>query len=135
MFCRYQQRTVTYPQPDSKPLDQQALPKKEKKPINRGARLGADTCCANCRTTKTSLWRRNSEGNPVCNACGLYFKLHGCARPLTMRKDKVQPRKRKTPDSSKNRKTMFSKRQPPTSNCRSASNYGKSTSTCLVSRF
>ncbi len=34
-------------------------------------------CCANCSTTTTTLWRRNNQGEPVCNACGLYFKLHG----------------------------------------------------------
>ncbi|KAF2985224.1 hypothetical protein EK904_007538 [Melospiza melodia maxima] len=33
--------------------------------------------CANCHTTTTTLWRRNAEGEPVCNACGLYMKLHG----------------------------------------------------------
>ena len=33
--------------------------------------------CANCSTTTTTLWRRNNQGEPVCNACGLYFKLHG----------------------------------------------------------
>lgn len=26
--------------------------------------------CANCHTTVTPLWRRNSEGKPICNACG-----------------------------------------------------------------
>ena len=34
------------------------------------------TVCANCRTTTTTLWRRNGSGEPVCNACGLYHKLH-----------------------------------------------------------
>ncbi|XP_060608116.1 transcription factor GATA-4-like isoform X1 [Ruditapes philippinarum] len=51
--------------------------------------------CANCHTTTTTLWRRNSEGEPVCNACGLYYKLHGVNRPLAMKKDGIQTRKRK----------------------------------------
>jgi hypothetical protein len=25
--------------------------------------------CANCHTIITTLWRRNNEGEPVCNAC------------------------------------------------------------------
>lgn len=36
----------------------------------------AGTSCANCQTTTTTLWRRNANGDPVCNACGLYYKLH-----------------------------------------------------------
>ncbi|XP_053208593.1 transcription factor GATA-4-like isoform X2 [Panonychus citri] len=52
-------------------------------------------CCSNCGTTTTTLWRRNNEGDPVCNACGLYFKLHNVNRPLAMRKEGIQTRKRK----------------------------------------
>ncbi|XP_046393402.1 uncharacterized protein LOC124161198 [Ischnura elegans] len=51
--------------------------------------------CANCNTNNTTLWRRNNSGDPVCNACGLYFKLHGVARPMSMKKDGIQTRKRK----------------------------------------
>lgn len=34
-------------------------------------------------------------GDIVCNACGLYQKIHGQARPITLKKDNVQTRKRK----------------------------------------
>ncbi|XP_059611987.1 uncharacterized protein LOC132258622 isoform X2 [Phlebotomus argentipes] len=51
--------------------------------------------CANCQTTTTTLWRRNHNGDPVCNACGLYYKLHNVQRPLSMKKEGVQTRKRK----------------------------------------
>lgn len=46
--------------------------------------------CTNCQTTTTSLWRRNSLGETVCNACGLYYKLHNINRPLAMKKDSIQ---------------------------------------------
>ncbi|KAM7126001.1 transcription factor GATA-5 isoform 2-T2 [Molossus nigricans] len=55
----------------------------------------AGLCCTNCHTTTTTLWRRNADGEPVCNACGLYTKLHGVPRPLAMKKESIQTRKRK----------------------------------------
>ncbi|XP_068172254.1 GATA binding protein 1a [Antennarius striatus] len=63
----------------------------------------AGTLCANCHTSTTKLWRRNANGEPVCNACGLYYKLHNINRPLTMKKDGIQTRNRKV--SSKNKKS------------------------------
>ncbi|XP_061770186.1 transcription factor GATA-3 isoform X8 [Nerophis ophidion] len=47
---------------------------KPKRRLSAARRAG--TSCANCQTTTTTLWRRNANGDPVCNACGLYFKLH-----------------------------------------------------------
>ncbi|XP_016769884.2 box A-binding factor isoform X3 [Apis mellifera] len=56
--------------------------------------------CANCRTSNTTLWRRNNNGEPVCNACGLYYKLHNVNRPLSMKKEGIQTRKRKPKNNS-----------------------------------
>lgn len=37
--------------------------------------------CSNCKTKKTPLWRKGDEGEALCNACGLYEKLHKKPRP------------------------------------------------------
>ncbi|EPQ26383.1 uncharacterized protein PFL1_06031 [Pseudozyma flocculosa PF-1] len=52
------------------------------------------TVCSNCQTTKTPLWRRDPEGLPLCNACGLFLKLHGVVRPLSLKKDVIKKRNR-----------------------------------------
>ncbi|ORY45111.1 GATA-domain-containing protein [Rhizoclosmatium globosum] len=55
-------------------------------PIDGGASgllLLANTTCINCKTTTTPLWRRDDNGQSICNACGLYFRLHGTTRPVT----------------------------------------------------
>ncbi|KAH8347193.1 hypothetical protein KR059_006361 [Drosophila kikkawai] len=66
----------------------------------------AGTSCANCKTTTTTLWRRNASGEPVCNACGLYYKLHNVNRPLTMKKEGIQTRNRKLSSKSKKKKGL-----------------------------
>lgn len=55
---------------------------------------GAPTTCTNCYTQTTPLWRRNPEGNPLCNACGLFLKLHGVVRPLSLKTDVIKKRNR-----------------------------------------
>ncbi|XP_063767388.1 endothelial transcription factor GATA-2a isoform X1 [Eleginops maclovinus] len=75
---------------------------KPKRRLSAARRAG--TCCANCQTTITTLWRRNGNGDPVCNACGLYYKLHNVNRPLTMKKEGIQTRNRKMSSKSKRSK-------------------------------
>lgn len=52
------------------------------------------TTCTNCYTQTTPLWRRNPEGQPLCNACGLFLKLHGVVRPLSLKTDVIKKRNR-----------------------------------------
>ncbi|XP_078066118.1 endothelial transcription factor GATA-2b isoform X2 [Mustelus asterias] len=77
---------------------------KPKRRLSAARRAG--TSCANCQTSTTTLWRRNANGDPVCNACGLYFKLHNVNRPLTMKKEGIQTRNRKMSSKSKKSKRM-----------------------------
>ncbi|KAJ1796797.1 Sodium- and chloride-dependent GABA transporter 1 [Coemansia sp. RSA 2399] len=70
-------------------------------PVPRTAAPG--TVCVNCGTDHTPLWRRDSEGEPVCNACGLHFKHKGVNRPAS--KNRNQPikhrnRKKTTAETS-----------------------------------
>ncbi|KAK5115092.1 hypothetical protein LTR62_001789 [Meristemomyces frigidus] len=55
---------------------------------------GIPTTCTNCYTQTTPLWRRNPEGHPLCNACGLFLKLHGVVRPLSLKTDVIKKRNR-----------------------------------------
>ena len=59
-----------------------------------GGDSSVPTTCTNCFTTTTPLWRRNPEGHPLCNACGLFLKLHGVVRPLSLKTDVIKKRNR-----------------------------------------
>jgi GATA-binding protein 4 len=44
--------------------------------------------CANCRTNTTVLWRKGPDGqSPLCNPCGLFYKLHGTHRSPEKKKE------------------------------------------------
>ncbi|KAI8973325.1 hypothetical protein BDF20DRAFT_801081, partial [Mycotypha africana] len=76
--------------------------KEEKKPsveedshnANNSDSNNGVTVCANCETTTTPLWRRDASGRTICNACGLYYKLHLVHRPATMMRTVIKRRKR-----------------------------------------
>ncbi|KAL7920054.1 hypothetical protein ACQKWADRAFT_169533 [Trichoderma austrokoningii] len=61
---------------------------------NAAGENGNPTTCTNCFTQTTPLWRRNPEGQPLCNACGLFLKLHGVVRPLSLKTDVIKKRNR-----------------------------------------
>ncbi|KZV82509.1 hypothetical protein EXIGLDRAFT_684768 [Exidia glandulosa HHB12029] len=66
---------------------------------------GDATVCTNCQTTNTPLWRRDPDGQPLCNACGLFFKLHGVVRPLSLKTDVIKKRNRAHGGASTSRKS------------------------------
>ncbi|KAI7825525.1 hypothetical protein BX661DRAFT_144400, partial [Kickxella alabastrina] len=64
-----------------------------------GRKDGADddaprTVCSNCATMNTPLWRRDEDNNPLCNACGLFHRLHQKHRPIALKTDVIRKRQR-----------------------------------------
>ena len=64
---------------------------------DRGSRSTSVTSCTNCGTRVTPLWRKDDNGAMLCNACGLYFKLHREHRPPRYRADIIRKRARYDP--------------------------------------
>nr|CDI51734.1 siderophore biosynthesis regulatory protein URBS1 [Melanopsichium pennsylvanicum 4] len=81
------------PPPARSSAERAAPVAEEKKEDDKNSAVGA-LRCTNCQTTTTPLWRRDEDGNNICNACGLYHKLHGTHRPIGMKKTVIKRRKR-----------------------------------------
>lgn len=64
---------------------------------DRGSRAADVTSCTNCGTRVTPLWRKDDNGAMLCNACGLYLKLHREHRPPKYRADIIRKRARYDP--------------------------------------
>jgi hypothetical protein len=76
-------RDLISPSPDTLPTVK--LDKPRQKPTNFGNKgLKLETkSCENCTTTETPGWRRDKDGKQLlCNACGLYEKIHNTPRPI-----------------------------------------------------
>lgn len=89
-------RNTNHPSPSSPPESGfgSAAPSRPGSPRPGGENGGVPTTCTNCFTQTTPLWRRNPEGHPLCNACGLFLKLHGVVRPLSLKTDVIKKRNR-----------------------------------------
>ncbi|KAG7091726.1 hypothetical protein E1B28_008127 [Marasmius oreades] len=53
--------------------------------------------CSHCHTHNTSVWRRSKTGEQLCNACGVYSRLRGKDRPLSLKRNKIKPRTKHAP--------------------------------------
>lgn len=70
--------------------------------------LQSQPVCQNCGTSTTPLWRRDELGSVLCNACGLFLKLHGRPRPISLKTDVIKSRNRvKTAGQGPKRKVRF----------------------------
>ncbi|KAJ1889370.1 hypothetical protein LPJ66_008065, partial [Kickxella alabastrina] len=85
-----------------------------------GRKDGADddaprTVCSNCATMNTPLWRRDEDNNPLCNACGLFHRLHQKHRPIALKTDVIRKRQRyDTASTSAPRKRSSASKQRAT---------------------
>lgn len=76
------------------PLTRQEQQDKSSPAMQQQRASPSKTKCTNCGTSTTPLWRRDPDGRPLCNACGLFLKLHGVVRPLSLKTDVIKKRNR-----------------------------------------
>ncbi|KAI9054983.1 hypothetical protein LZ554_002126 [Drepanopeziza brunnea f. sp. 'monogermtubi'] len=74
-----------------------------------GGQNNSPPICGNCATSTTPLWRRDEVGSVLCNACGLFLKLHGRPRPISLKTDVIKSRNRVKSSGS----TQGAKKKPP----------------------
>jgi uncharacterized Zn finger protein (UPF0148 family) len=86
----YQQTMATHKRPTTVSSDARKFERKSSLPDQNAFIFHwntniqkADYQCFNCQVTKTPLWRKDAEGQTLCNACGLYYKTHKRHRPQT----------------------------------------------------
>lgn len=86
--------------PGSKTENTASSSSKPKSKVEVGDVIGTEhlenvaIACSNCGTTVTPLWRRDDNGDTICNACGLYYRLHGSYRPSKLKRGIIKRRRR-----------------------------------------
>ncbi|KIK55274.1 hypothetical protein GYMLUDRAFT_175947, partial [Collybiopsis luxurians FD-317 M1] len=48
--------------------------------------------CSHCHTRRTFVWRRSRTGAQLCNAGGVYVRLRGRDRPLSLKRNRIKSR-------------------------------------------
>ncbi|GLB34402.1 putative zinc finger binding to DNA consensus sequence [AT]GATA[AG] [Lyophyllum shimeji] len=61
---------------------------------------GSGPECSHCHTHHTSVWRRSKTGAQLCNACGVYSRLRGRDRPLSLKRNRIKPRSKHSPTNT-----------------------------------
>ncbi|KAI6197742.1 GATA-type domain-containing protein [Aphelenchoides besseyi] len=66
-----------------------------------------NSVCSNCRAVKTTLWRRNHNGEVECNACNLYYRKNNRRRPEKLQARGIMRRTRNPQQSTESEDSLI----------------------------